>query len=269
MRKIIKKVLMCKPLYFSSVDYVINPWMKPGTIDGEKAMKQWETLVTTYQNLDIKVEIIDQQPDVPDMVFAADQGIVKNRQVLLSSFRYPERRGETKYYEQWFIAHGYEIKHFPKNVYFEGNGDTHFWRDIVFVGVGIRTDVKACKTIENFFGKEVIPIEIGNPLFFHLDVALFDLDDNTAFYYPPAFSPKSLSILKEKIPNLIELTKDEVDNFATNCVITGSDVVCQKGIKTFNEKLTKLGYQTHEVDLSEFMKSGGGVNCLTNILEYA
>jgi N-dimethylarginine dimethylaminohydrolase len=242
--------------------------MKPGTIDGNKSMHQWESLVEAYQKLDIKVEVIDQRPDVPDMVFAADQGLVKGKNVLLSSFRYPERKGETKYYKEWFVNHGYNITEFPQGIFFEGNGDTHFWRDIIFVGTGIRTDIKACTALENFFGKEVIPIEIADPLFFHLDVALFDLDENTAFYYPPAFSQKSLIILRERVPNLIELTKDEVDSFATNSVITGNRVICQKGSSTFKEKLEKLGYQPHEVDVSEFMKSGGGVNCLTNILDY-
>src|SRR5258708_2716345 len=92
--KLIKKVLMCKPLYFDALDYVINPWMTPGTINEEKAMLQWQKLVDTYKNLDITVEIIDQERGNPDMVFATDQGIVQGKKVLLSRFWCDERKQE-------------------------------------------------------------------------------------------------------------------------------------------------------------------------------
>ena len=69
------------------------------------------------------------------------------------------------------------------------------------------------------------------------------------------------------VPNLIEFSKEEIEGFASNSVVTGSSVIAQSGNPTFKEKLKKLGYQTVEVDLSEFVKSGGGANCLTNILE--
>lgn len=258
---------MCKPLYFSSVDYVINPWMKPGTIDEKKAMIQWENLVKAYQDLGVKVEVIDQKPDVADMVFSADQGIVKNGKVLLSHFQYPQRQGETKYYEKWFKDHGYQTEYLPDGINLEGNGVAQFWRDIIFVGIGYRTGRKACEFMEKVFGKKVIPLENIDPLFFHLDVGLFDLDENTIFYYPPAFSDEAIKILKERVPNLVKFSKEEIDNFASNSVVTDKHVICQSGNPTFEKKLNKLGYKMVEVDLSEFIKSGGGANCLTNILE--
>lgn len=258
---------MCKPLYFSSVDYVINPWMKPGTIDEEKATQQWESLVKAYEDLGIKVEVIDQKPDVPDMVFSADQGIIKNGKVLLSHFQYPERQGETKYYEQWFKDRGYVIERFPQGINFEGNGVAQFWRDVIFVGIGYRTGKEACVVLEKVFGKTVIPLENIDPLFFHLDVSLFDLDNDTIFYYPPAFSDESIKILKDKVPNLIEFSREEINGFCSNSVVTDSHVIAQSGNPTFKNKLKELQYNTVEVDLSEFMKSGGGANCLTNILE--
>ncbi len=55
----IKKVLMCRPLHYS-VEYIINPWMKPNSVDPKKAMQQWNNLVSIYQSLGIDVEIIDQ-----------------------------------------------------------------------------------------------------------------------------------------------------------------------------------------------------------------
>jgi len=263
----IKKVLMCKPLHFASLDYVINPWMTPGIIDNTKAMKQWTKLVTTYNDLGIAVEIIDQQKDSPDMVFAADQGIVHKNKLILSRFWHPERRGETKHYHDWFRNSGYEIQHLPDDVFFEGHGNAAFWNEILFVGVGYRAHHTTHKKLVKIFDREVIPLETIDPLFYHLDVGFLPLNNDTAFYYPGAFSDTAKKSLKKHVPNLIPLSKEEAMGFVANSVVTDHTVVHQAGNPTFIKKLNELGYTSVEVDLSEFKKSGGGAHCLTNILE--
>lgn len=265
--KLIKKVLMCKPTYFDTLDYIINPWMQPGTIDSKKAMEEWNHLVKAYEAQDIQVKIIDQQKGVPDMVFATDQGIVRDRTVLLSRFWCDERKGETKYYRQWFQERGYTIKELPENIYFEGNGDSYFWHDKLLIGIGYRADERTCEAISKAFDIEVIPLQIVNPAFYHLDVGLLPLNADTAFYFPNAFSEESREVLKKIVPNLIELTEDEANNFAANSVITDHHVVHQAGNPTFKKNLEDLGYTSVEVNISEFMKSGGGPHCLTNVLE--
>lgn len=259
---------MCKPLHFAELDYVINPWMKPGTIDGDKAIGQWEQLVATYTDLGIKVHVIDQAVGVPDMMFATDQGIVHENKVLLSHFWYKERQNETPYYREWFEQHGYNIEYLPTGAYFEGNGDAYFLKNKLLVGIGFRADEYSCEAVNEALGIEVIPLQITDPKFYHLDVGFLPLNENTAFYYPQAFNKQSREVLKSLIPNLIELSKEEAMGFCGNSVVTGNTVIHQAGNPTFTEKLKKLGYNSLDVDLSEFKKSGGGAHCLTNILEY-
>lgn len=241
--------------------------MQPGTIDKAQTINQWNNLVTLYKSLGIDVVVIEQQADVPDMVFATDQGIVYGKDVLISRFWHKERQGESKYYEQWFRDHGYYVHHLPDDVYFEGNGNSYFWNDFIFLGLGYRADNKTSKAIQHIFNREVISLQIIDPAFYHLDMAFLPLNNETIFYYPEAFSEKSREVLKKKTPNLIALTKDETNGFAANSVITDHHVVHQRGNPTFVDKLNTLGYTSVEVDLSEFKKSGGGAHCLTNILE--
>lgn len=241
--------------------------MTPGTIDEDKTMNEWNSLVTAYKNLGITVATIDQAQDVPDMVFATDQGIVHNKKVLLSRFWHKQRTGESKYYEAWFRKQGYEVHQLPQGVYFEGNGDSYFWNEFLFVGVGYRADANTTKAIAKIFDHTVIPLEIIDPAFYHLDVGFFPLNNETVFYYPPAFSEKSRGVLKKIVPNLISFTREEALGFCANSVVTDHHVVHQKGNPTFRAQLHKLGYKTVEVDLEEFKKSGGGAHCLTNILE--
>ena len=266
-QKQIKKVLMCKPLYFDSLDYVINPWMHPGTINKTKALEQWNQLVETYKKLGITVEVIDQKKGSPDMVFATDQGVIRGKNVLLSRFWCDERKAETTYYERWFWEKRYTITYLPENIYFEGNGDSYLWNDKLLIGVGYRANKKTTDAVSKLLDIEVIPLEIVDPKFYHLDVGFFILNNQTAFYYPPAISQKSRGVLKKLVPNLLELSKDEAYGFCANSIVTDHYVVHQKGNPTFQKKLNKLGYESIEVDCSEFMKSGGGIHCLTNILE--
>ena len=258
---------MCEPIHFSSLNYSINPWMKPGKINKEKSLKEWNNLVSLYKSLDIEVEILKQMPDVPDMVFSTDQGIVHGGNLLLSRFKHKQRKNESKHYEKWFQKNGYKVKTLPANLHLEGNGELFFWNDLIFLGVGFRSNKSVAKAISRFFGKEVVVIEIVDPYFFHLDVGFFPLNSNTIFYYPPAYSQKSQKKLKEIVPNLIEFTKTEAFGFCGNSVATDHHVVYQEGNYSFDNKLRHLGYKPDPVDLGEFVKSGGGAHCLTNILE--
>lgn len=263
---VIKEVLMCRPLHFT-VNYIINPWMKPGSVDTPLAMQQWQTLVETYESLGISVHIIDQVKECPDMVFSTDEGIVSGKNVLLSNFRHKERQSESAYYREWFEWNNFVIDELPSHHYLEGNGETYFWNDVIFVGTGVRSDPEIPKFLQKKYDREVVYLKIMDPAFYHLDVGFFPLNNETVFYYPPAYSAGTIQELQKRIPHLIEFTKEEALGFSSNSVVTDHHVVVQKGNPTFTKKLNKLGYQTVDVDLSEFMKSGGGAHCLTNILE--
>lgn len=263
---VIKKVLMCDPLYFT-VEDIYNPWMKPGTVNTKKAKSQWNHLKKIYEDMGIEVAVIPQKIDLHDMVFATDQGIVKGREVLLSNFRVPQRQGERQQYKEWFEEHDYTIVELPPHHYLEGNGETYFWNDLIFVGTGYRSDPEIPKFLTKQYNREVVYLKIMDPAFYHLDVGFFPLNNETVFYYPSAYSPGTITELKKRIPNLIEFTKEEALGFSSNSVVTDHHVIVQKGNPTFCAKLNQLGYTTVEIDLGEFMKSGGGAHCLTNILE--
>lgn len=254
--------------------------MKPGEkINTKKAMQQWENLLNTYEQIGAEVTVIEQRKGLPDMVFAADQGIARGKTVVMSRFRHPERQPESIYYDDWFKTNGYERKYLPENHYFEGNGEAQMFNNTLFVGHGWRSNESTISALKNIFPKqEVIGLKINNEHFYHLDVAFFSLSDSIAFYYPDAFSHDSKKVLQEKVPHLIPLSQRETHAFAANSVALGEYVIFQQpgftdslarsGTKSFEKKVKQLNKEPVRVDLSEFKKLGGGVHCLTNILEY-
>jgi N-dimethylarginine dimethylaminohydrolase len=264
--KKIKRVLVCRPTHFT-VDYVINPHMRPHTVRVPKAKHEWDDLVSTLSSLKIKVDVIEQEVDVPDMVFATDQGIVRDGSILLANFRYSQRQKERIYYRKWFRENGFRLRALSNIFPFEG-GDTLFFGDMLFVGIGFRASVSSCEELAQKLSIDVIPFRLVDPYFYHLDMAFLPIDATTAFYYPAAFSSNSQNLLKRLVPNLHELSEAEANAYAANSFVSGKDIVIAAGIPArFSNNLKKLGLTVHEVDISEFKKAGGGIHCLINVLE--
>ena len=89
-----KTVLMCRPEHFT-VSYRINPWMDPTRpVDRDRAVRQWEALRATYERLGHTVELLDPVPGLPDMVFAANGGLVVGGRALGARFTHPQRTAE-------------------------------------------------------------------------------------------------------------------------------------------------------------------------------
>jgi N-dimethylarginine dimethylaminohydrolase len=262
----VKRVLMCRPNYFT-VEYVINPYMKPFTVDQPKAMAQWNELVQVLKSLKIKVEIIEQEEDVPDMVFATDQGIVRGGEVLLANFRYPQRAKERVYYREWFRSHGIRLRALSNIFPFEG-GDALFFDNLLFVGTGFRANVASCEELASKLEMDVIPLRLVDPYYYHLDMCFLVIDEKTAFYYPPAFSKNSQNLLKRIVPNLLPMSAGAAKAYAANSFISGKDIVASAATPAaFCKELEKQGLAVHKVDMSEFVKAGGGIHCLINTLE--
>lgn len=257
--RIIKNILLCPPDYFQ-VNYQINPWMT-SMANQKQAQQQWSNLVKIYQRLNLEVSALVPQPQLPDMVFAADQGLVKDKTVILANFRFPQRRPEAKLYQKWFIEAGFKTFSLPNKVYFEG-GDALDLGSKILLGFGFRTNPLAISVISRTLNQPVIGLRLVDDHFYHLDTCLFPLDSKTAFYYPPAFDPDSQKLLQATFPRLIVLSHKEAFGWAANSLNTDHQVITQKGNFTFIKQLKQLGFRVHTADVSEFSKAGGGIHCL-------
>src|SRR5439155_559701 len=112
------------------------------------------------------LERIEPVAGLPDMVFTANAGIVGGRTVVLSQFRYKERRPEETQFERWFESRGYQVKRLPPGLYFEGAGDMLGTRDTWFGGYLQRSDIHAFRYVGEFLGREILPLELVDPRFY-------------------------------------------------------------------------------------------------------
>lgn len=254
--------LMCPPDYFR-VEYAINPWMHPGRpSDPDLAMRQWQGLRETYARLGHIVRIIDPLPGLPDMVFAANGATVIDGKVLGAQFRHIQRVPEGPAYLTWFIANGYRTAVSPRNIN-EGEGDIIFGDRAVFVGHGFRTDVAVTSEVEKLFGRPAIPLRLVDPRFYHLDTAFCVLDPDTAAYYPPAFDDAGRAALAGHFRDLIEAKDEDAEVLGLNAISDGRHVVMPVQAAGLAAQIASKGFEPVGVDVSEFLKSGGGPKCCT------
>lgn len=254
-------VLMCRPEYFT-VSYRINPWMHPeDPTDTSLALKQWDVLYETYQNLGFDVQLIEGLPGLPDMVYAANGGFVVDGIAYCAKFHYPERGPEGPAYMDWFREHGFDVRE-PVETN-EGEGDFLLVGDTILAASGFRSDTGSHQEIAAIYGREVVSLQLINPSYYHLDTALAVIDPTTIAYLPSAFDEPSLAILRERYPDAIIATEEDASILGLNSFSDGHNVVIAERATTFARDLADRGYNPIGVDLSELLLGGGGVKCCT------
>lgn len=261
-----RRYLMCPPAYFA-VSYAINPWMQPGRpVDHARVTAQWATLADTYRALGHSVELVEPQPGLPDMVFAANSATVVDGVVLGARFRHPERAPEAEHYRRWFERRGAHQVVMPAATN-EGEGDLVWTGRVLLAGTGFRTEPAAHEEAQEVLGVPVVSLRLVDPRYYHLDTCLLLLDDAPhaplVAYYPDAFSPGSRRALARLFPDAVIATAADAECLGLNGVSDGRSVVLPLEAVDLGRQLAVRGFEPVFVDVSELRKAGGGPKCCT------
>ncbi len=257
------RILMCPPDYYG-IEYEINPWMS--RLRGaarDKARGQWQALHDALVGLGVTVERMLPQPGLPDLVFTANAGLVHGTRFFSSRFRHEVRARETPYFDSWFATHGFTVEHLPEGMYFEGAGDALFCGETLFAGYRIRSDVRGHQYLASLLNIQVLPLELIDPHYYHLDTCFCPLAPGEAIYYPDAFDAYGRKVLERHVPKLLAVNETEAARFGCNAVVVGKTVVTNTGCEKLTSDLRDRGYKPVSVELDEFLKAGGSAKCLT------
>lgn len=267
------KMLMCSPEYFG-VEYVINPWMENQVhhIDRPKAHRQWEAFHRTLSQ-QAEIFVLDSKPDMPDMVFTANAGLLVDGTFVLSRFKHPERQVEEPHFRDWFQQYTGDVAQLPDAIAFEGEGDAlpQPGQDWIWAGYGFRTDLAAHRFIEQKVKRPVISLHLINPRFYHLDTCFCPLPDDRAMYYPDAFDADSLRCIESRIApeNRLLVSAEDAGHFACNTVRVHDTLFMNQISPALHRQLEVWGYRVALCPVDEFMKAGGANKCLTLVLDAA
>jgi N-dimethylarginine dimethylaminohydrolase len=261
-----KRWLVCRPVDYD-VRYQINPWMDLTKIP-EKALAsaQWTNLHHHLIRLGAWIEYVHHEAGLPDMVFTANAGLVRGRDAVISRFRHKERQGEERHFRAWFEQNGFRVLDIKEGFY-EGEGDSLFAGDRLFSGYGFRSDRAAHDQVATLLSaKELVAVELADARFYHLDTCFCPLTNKLAMFFPGAFTAEGIKALEKSI-ELLPVPADEATRFVCNAVVLGKDIVLPAGCPKTYELLKARGFESHPVELSEFIKAGGAAKCLSLRLE--
>jgi len=254
---------MCPPDYYG-IEYEINPWMNTERqADHPTAVAQWSALRQAILAAGAQVCELTPVEGLPDLVFTANAAMVFGKQAVLSRFRHSQRQGEEPHNHRWLAEHGFEVLDPPVNFSFEGAGDALFCGDTLYAGYRMRSDAAGHQAIGRMLGVRVIPVELVDPRYYHLDTCFCPLAPEEAIWYPAAFDDYGRRAIEQHVPKLLAVDKAEAERFACNAVVIGRTVITNTGCEKLHATLTTSGYEPVATPLDEFVKAGGSAKCLT------
>jgi hypothetical protein len=179
-----RRYLMCRPEHFE-VSYAINPWMDPlQGVDRDLAVAQWETLRRTYLDLGHEVELIDSLPGLPDMVFAANGGLVIDGPALGRASRTPSAPPRVRRTCSGWPPTS-QASRAPRRPRRErGRGRRPRRRRPRARRARLPHRPPRARRGAGAVRPAVVGLVLVDPRYYHLDTALAVLDDSTVAYYP-------------------------------------------------------------------------------------
>jgi N-dimethylarginine dimethylaminohydrolase len=262
-----RQILMCEPVHYR-IAYEINPWMRRSNrVVGPRALEQWRRLRECVTDLGVRLELVEQAPDTPDMTFTANAGVVLGNRFIPANFRFPERQLEEEHFIRWFRERGYTVEtiHYPH--FWEGEGDVLPGEGRVFAGYRFRTEFAALDHLEEVLEQELVRLELADERFYHLDTCFAPLGNGRAMFEPAGFTAAARATLAEHFDDLIAVDHVESLRFACNALVVDEHVVMNTGCPTTAEALRERGLVPVETPTDEFIKAGGSVKCLTLMLD--
>jgi N-dimethylarginine dimethylaminohydrolase len=258
--------LMCTPQWYD-IDYVINPWMA-GNLHRptrDKAFAQWRDLHQKLLRI-ADVRLLHARPGSPDMVFVAHTALVHHGIAALSSFAHPQRQSEEAHLRRWFQDAGFLLWETPRETAFEGEGDALF--DVegrtLWAGHGVRTCRQSHRHIADAWQTDVTSLHLVDPRFFHLDICFAPLSGGYLLYFPGAFDAASLAKIEAaySAEQRIPVTEAEATQFACCIINVGENIIMNNVSGDLAARLTDYRFDVTQLDLSEFLRSGGSAKSM-------
>ncbi len=264
-----------------------NIWMQELTdeeltINRPKAYKQFMDLYNFMAGQSL-VYLLPSEGNFQDQVYVANIGrylphIKDKNIILLSNFTSLPRIGEEKVGEKFFTQMGYET--FISPYKWEGEADLKYLNDNVYVGgYGIRSQYKSYTWMEEEFDMNIVKVAMTDEYLYHLDCSIFPLNKNKTLVCTELYEEDEVAQI-ERYTEVIDVDIDDAFCGLTNSIRLGNMILTASNISELKRQdeyyegekhkiasLEKIcsdnGLEIGIINLSEYMKSGALLSCLT------
>lgn len=244
-------------------------------LDPELARAQHDSLVASYRSHGVTVHTVEHgRIDKPNSFFIRDLMLMTPEGAIVTRPASTVRAGEERFVAEALARIGVPIL---MTVHgrgtFEGADVSWVDRDLCFLAEGLRTNEEGANQVERMLREIGVAevVRVGLPYgAMHLDGLLNFLDRDLAVVWPRRTPYKIVDTLKRRGFRLIEVSdEDEAQQrLPMNFVALAPGVVLMpSGADHMREQYEAAGVACHVVDISELIKAGGGIHCMTGFLK--
>lgn len=225
-------------------------------IDYQLACGQHLQYIDALKQAGAHVVILGPLDEFPDSPFVEDTAVIFGHEALICRMKEESRRGEIASVAEVIKKHR-TIKYLKPPATLDG-GDVLITDPTVFVGQSIRTNKEAIAALAAVCKKPCLPITVKRGL--HLKSSVSYLGGNLL-----VIDPSSVDTSPFKNFDWIEV--DEEEHYAANCLAMGGFVLMPAGYSKVADQIRSHGFQTLELEMSEFEKADGAITCLSLIIQ--
>jgi dimethylargininase len=218
-------------------------------------LEQHRAYRQTLLSLGLDVIVLPAEPVYPDAYFVEDPAIITPSIAVITRPGAPSRRGEEITLEP-FLEYYRPLAHIRPPGTVDG-GDVLMVGNHFFIGISERTNKEGANQLAAFlantgYTSETIPIAVG----LHLKSGVNYLGKNTLLI-TKSLADNSVFTKYEKI------LLDPDEEYAANTLWINDTLLMPAGFPKARAKLSHLGMNIIELDVSEVRKMDGGLTCMS------
>jgi dimethylargininase len=227
-----------------------------GKPDYAKVLEQHLKYIETLELLGLKVKILDKNDKYPDSTFIEDVALCTPVCAVITNPGAESRRGEIEGMKE--VLEGFY--NIIEEIFSPGTleaGDVMKAGDNYYIGISERTNIEGAEQLMRIlakYGMRGTTINLTNLL--HLKSGVSYLENNNLLASEELFHDSQFNKF-----NRISVDGDEL--YAANSLWINGIILLPEGYPKTRDKIEKAGYETIELDVSEFRKVDGGLSCLS------
>ena len=222
----------------------------------DKAILQHSDYTKALKKVGLELIELEENENYPDSTFVEDTAIVNEEVALITNLGAPSRQGEEQEIKRILEKQYNTIEMINSPGTLDG-GDVLRVENQYYIGLSKRTNREGARQLTSILknhGYTCSTVPLIN--FLHLKSGISYIGDNTLIV-----AGEFTDNLTFKPFNRIKVEKDE--NYAANSVMINDYILIPSGYDNLLKALSNLGYNTLEIDMSEFKKMDGGISCLS------
>jgi len=237
--------------------------------------EQHDALADAYGEAGVVVHYVEQgRADKPNAMFVRDLMLMTPEGAIVTRPASTVRAGEERLVAEALARLGVPIlMSVHGSATCEGADVIWVDKDLCFLAEGLRTNEQGADQVERMLREigvsEVVRVGLPHGVM-HLDGLLAIVDRDLAVVWPRRTPFKAVSTLRKRGFRFIEVDdeREAQDCLPMNFVaLAPGEILMPAGGSSMREKYEAAGVRCHVVDISECVKAGGGIHCMTGFLK--